>query len=139
MEGGGASVGGDTQYKHSLWQDNCFTKHAHAHAHTHIHTFTLTHAHKHTFVRTYIHTHSHTCTYTYIHAYTQYMHTYIHTHIHALIHTIHTYTHTQAMWLMLQHDKPEDFVISTGETHSVRELVETAFKEIDVDIVYVCT
>ncbi len=41
------------------------------------------------------------------------------------------------MWLMLQHDKPEDFVIATGEVHSVRELVELAFKEIGVNIVWV--
>ena len=34
----------------------------------------------------------------------------------------------EAMWLMLQQDKPDDFVIATGETHSVRELCETAFK-----------
>lgn len=35
--------------------------------------------------------------------------------------------YVRAMWLMLQQDEPEDFVISTGETHSVEELVETAF------------
>ncbi len=39
----------------------------------------------------------------------------------------------RAMWLMLQHDNPEDFVISTGETHSVRELVEIAFSRLDLD------
>lgn len=33
----------------------------------------------------------------------------------------------KAMWLMLQQEKPDDYVISTGETHSVREFVETAF------------
>jgi len=33
-----------------------------------------------------------------------------------------------AMWLMLQQDKPEDYVIATGETHSVKEFVELAFK-----------
>jgi GDPmannose 4,6-dehydratase len=33
----------------------------------------------------------------------------------------------RAMWLMLQQDQPEDYVIATGETHSVRELVELAF------------
>jgi GDPmannose 4,6-dehydratase len=33
----------------------------------------------------------------------------------------------EAMWLMLQLDEPEDFVISTGETHSIEELVEIAF------------
>ena len=41
----------------------------------------------------------------------------------------------QAMWLMLQQDKPEDFVVATGETHSVRELVELAFGEIGMEIV----
>lgn len=35
--------------------------------------------------------------------------------------------YVEAMWLMLQLDKPEDFVIGTGETHSVREFVEAAF------------
>lgn len=39
----------------------------------------------------------------------------------------------RAMWLMLQHDTPEDFVISTGESHSVRELVEIAFSRLDLD------
>ncbi len=41
------------------------------------------------------------------------------------------------MWLMLQHDKPEDFVIATGEAHSIREFVEAAFKHIGTDIVWV--
>jgi GDPmannose 4,6-dehydratase len=35
-----------------------------------------------------------------------------------------------AMWLMLQQDKPSDYVISTGETHSVREFLELAIKEV---------
>src|ERR671924_412838 len=35
--------------------------------------------------------------------------------------------YVQAMWLMLQQERPEDYVIATGESHSVRELVETAF------------
>lgn len=35
--------------------------------------------------------------------------------------------YVEAMWLMLQHDEPEDFVIATGESHSVREFVEEAF------------
>jgi GDPmannose 4,6-dehydratase len=39
-----------------------------------------------------------------------------------------------AQWLMLQQDKPQDYVIATGETHTVREFVEVAFKEIGVDI-----
>ena len=42
--------------------------------------------------------------------------------------------YVQAMWLMLQQDKPEDFVIATGETHSVREFVEIAFMEIGIKI-----
>jgi len=39
-----------------------------------------------------------------------------------------------AQWLMLQQDKPRDYVIATGETHTVREFVELSFKEIGVDI-----
>ena len=35
--------------------------------------------------------------------------------------------YVRAMWMMLQRDLPDDYVIATGETHSVRELVETAF------------
>ncbi len=42
--------------------------------------------------------------------------------------------YVEGMWLMLQHDKPEDFVLATGETHSVREFVEHAFAAIDVTI-----
>jgi GDPmannose 4,6-dehydratase len=39
-----------------------------------------------------------------------------------------------AQWLMLQQDKPQDYVIATGETHTVREFVEVAFKEVGIDI-----
>ena len=39
-----------------------------------------------------------------------------------------------AQWLMLQQDKPVDYVIATGETHTVREFVELAFKEIGINI-----
>lgn len=42
--------------------------------------------------------------------------------------------YVEAMWLMLQQDKPDDFVIATGETHTVREFVEKAFKEVDIQI-----
>ncbi|KAM3114463.1 GDP-mannose 4,6-dehydratase [Phormidesmis sp. 146-33] len=35
-----------------------------------------------------------------------------------------------AMWLMLQQDQPDDYIIASGETHSVRELVECAFKSV---------
>lgn len=41
--------------------------------------------------------------------------------------------YVQAMWLMLQQDKPEDFVIATGITHSVRHLLEVAFGCLDLD------
>src|SRR5437870_12582848 len=41
--------------------------------------------------------------------------------------------YVKAMWLMLQQEKPDDFVIATGETHSVRELVEVAFGAVDLD------
>lgn len=44
--------------------------------------------------------------------------------------------YVEAMWLILQQEKPEDFVIATGETHSVREFVECAFKEVNIDIVW---
>lgn len=40
----------------------------------------------------------------------------------------------EAMWLMLQQDKPEDFVIATGETHSIREFIEEAAKELEIDL-----
>jgi len=42
--------------------------------------------------------------------------------------------YVEAMWLMLQQDKPEDFVIATGEAHSVKEFVELAFKRVGIDI-----
>ncbi len=41
--------------------------------------------------------------------------------------------YVKAMWLMLQHDKAEDFVIATGETHSVQELCEVAFGHAGLD------
>lgn len=44
--------------------------------------------------------------------------------------------YVEPMWLMLQQDKPEDFVISTGENHTVREFVEKAFKEVEIYIVW---
>jgi GDPmannose 4,6-dehydratase len=39
----------------------------------------------------------------------------------------------EAMWMMLQQDEPDDYVIATGETHSVRELVEESFAHLDLD------
>ena len=37
-----------------------------------------------------------------------------------------------AMWLMLQHEKPDDYVVATGQTHSVRDFVEAAFAVVDL-------
>jgi GDPmannose 4,6-dehydratase len=37
------------------------------------------------------------------------------------------------MWLMLQQTQPDDYVIATGESHSVRELVEVAFERVNLD------
>lgn len=42
--------------------------------------------------------------------------------------------YVNGMWLILQQDKPEDFVLATGETHTVREFVEAAFNEVDIKI-----
>ena len=41
--------------------------------------------------------------------------------------------YVQAMWLMLQQDKPDDYVVATGMKHSVRELVELAFSHVGLD------
>jgi GDPmannose 4,6-dehydratase len=41
--------------------------------------------------------------------------------------------YVRAMWLMLQQDEPEDFVIATGETHSVEEFLDVAFGHVDLD------
>lgn len=41
--------------------------------------------------------------------------------------------YVEAMWMILQHDTPDDFVIATGETHSVREFVERVFAKLDLD------
>jgi GDPmannose 4,6-dehydratase len=45
----------------------------------------------------------------------------------------HAAEYTEAMWLMLQQDEPDEYVIATGETHSVREFVETAFGYVGLD------
>ena len=42
--------------------------------------------------------------------------------------------YVECMWLMLQHGTPEDFVIATGEQHSVREFTERAFHEVGIDL-----
>ena len=44
--------------------------------------------------------------------------------------------YVECMWLMLQHDKPEDFVIATGEQHSVREFCTLAFHYAGVELIW---
>lgn len=44
--------------------------------------------------------------------------------------------YVEGMWRMLQQDTPEDYVLATGETHSIREFCELAFKQIGVDITW---
>jgi GDPmannose 4,6-dehydratase len=46
----------------------------------------------------------------------------------------HARDYVQGMWLMLQQEKPDDYVLATGETHSVREFVEKAFAEVGIRI-----
>jgi GDPmannose 4,6-dehydratase len=41
--------------------------------------------------------------------------------------------YVQAMWLMLQQERPDDYVIATGETHTVREFCEAAFDDVGMD------
>lgn len=45
----------------------------------------------------------------------------------------HARDHVEAMWMMLQQEKPDDFVIGTGETHSVREFCEIAFSHVGLN------
>jgi GDPmannose 4,6-dehydratase len=44
--------------------------------------------------------------------------------------------YVEAMWLILQHHEPDDFVIASGENHSVREFVERAFREVGISIIW---
>jgi len=44
--------------------------------------------------------------------------------------------YVEAMWRMLQHDEPDDFVIATGETHTVREFVECAFRHAGLELAW---
>jgi GDPmannose 4,6-dehydratase len=41
--------------------------------------------------------------------------------------------YVRAMWLMLQQDQPDDYVIATGVSHTVQQLVETAFEHVGLD------
>lgn len=48
----------------------------------------------------------------------------------------HARDYVEAQWLILQQDNPDDYVIATGEQHSVREFVEAAFREVGNDIIW---
>ncbi len=48
----------------------------------------------------------------------------------------HAQDYVRAMWMMLQADAADDYVVATGEAHSVREFVEKAFAEVDIPIVW---
>lgn len=41
--------------------------------------------------------------------------------------------YVEGMWMMLQHDEPDDFVLATGETHSIRDFLDLAFQHVDLD------
>ncbi|HEY1583877.1 MAG TPA: GDP-mannose 4,6-dehydratase [Chthoniobacterales bacterium] len=41
--------------------------------------------------------------------------------------------YVEAMWLMLQHDEPDDYIVATGETHSVQDFVEAAFRVVNLE------
>ena len=41
--------------------------------------------------------------------------------------------YVEAMWLMLQHDEPDDFVVATGETQSIRQFLDYSFNHLDLD------
>ena len=51
----------------------------------------------------------------------------------------HAREYVQAMWLILQKNEPDDYVIASGVTHSIRDFVEASFKVIDIDIVWAGT
>ncbi len=46
----------------------------------------------------------------------------------------HANDYIEGMWLMLQQDQPDDFVLSTNKTHSVKEFIEMAFAEVDIEV-----
>ena len=48
----------------------------------------------------------------------------------------HAKDYVEGMWLMLQQEKPQDYVLAMNETHTVREFVELAFKELEIDIAW---
>ena len=49
----------------------------------------------------------------------------------------HAKDYVEGMWLIVQQDEPDDFVLATGEAHSVREFVELAFREVGIEVEWV--
>ena len=49
----------------------------------------------------------------------------------------HARDYVKGMWMMLQYDKPDDYVLATGETHTVRSFVEMSFKRVGITIKWV--
>jgi GDPmannose 4,6-dehydratase len=48
----------------------------------------------------------------------------------------HAKDYVRGMWLMMQQDEPDDYILATGETHSIRELVECAFASINEEVMW---
>ena len=48
----------------------------------------------------------------------------------------HARDYVEAMWLMLQHDKPDDFVVATGKTHTVRDFVNAAYEAAEIGVIW---
>ena len=48
----------------------------------------------------------------------------------------HVRDYVEGMWRIVNHDPPDDYVLATGEAHSVREFVELAFREVDIEIIW---
>ncbi len=46
----------------------------------------------------------------------------------------HAKDYVEGMWLMLQHEEPDDYVLATGKTHTVREFIELTCKEVEIDL-----
>jgi len=48
----------------------------------------------------------------------------------------HAKDYVEGMWLMLQQEKPDDYVLATGKCHSVREFIEKSFREVNIDLIW---
>mmetsp|Transcript_35111 Transcript_35111/g.43322 ORF Transcript_35111/g.43322 Transcript_35111/m.43322 type:complete len:136 (+) Transcript_35111:270-677(+) len=48
----------------------------------------------------------------------------------------HARDYVELMWMMLQQDEPDDYVVATGETHTVREFCDEAFKHVGIELTW---